>query len=66
MKLSIGERVKYKMNYNGIVDDYDAVVVDNIDCVRIFVYLPDGVKHDTTLIKEQLKYITKGEKNESN
>lgn len=28
MKLSIGERVKYKMNYNGIVDDYDAVVVD--------------------------------------
>ena len=31
MKLSIGERVKYKMNYNGIVDDYDAVVVDNID-----------------------------------
>jgi len=56
--LFAGDKVKYKMNYNGWVRHWDAMVVDT-EPLTLRIKFPDGFVHNAELDETQWKFISK-------
>lgn len=56
--LVAGDKVKYKMNYNGWLRHWDAIVVDT-EPLTLRIKFPDGYVHNAEPDETQWKFISK-------
>jgi hypothetical protein len=56
---SVGDKVKYKMNYNGAVMWWDGVVIDIEPEIRLMIKFFDGFKIDVTVRRQQMQWLKK-------
>ena len=56
---SIGEKVLYKMNYNGALMWWDGVVIDTEPEIRLMMKFFDGFKINVTVRRQQMQYLKK-------
>lgn len=54
-----GDKVLYKMNYNGLVDWWEGVVINEQPNIRLAVKFLDGFKTEVNVGRQQMQYLKK-------